>query len=360
VPALKKRRIETKIKGWSKFMELVKPNVHLQHRHVAMLVYPNCLLIDAIGPIEVFNFANCVLQLMGKISLSESVYTLSIVAEKCGQVKSSSGICIVADKSYEDLNEGIDTLMVAGATHPAYLEAAIADITMRNWLVGMMPKVRRMVSICTGALILAGTGLLDGRKATTHWGYCGGMANKYANIKVEPDKIFVRDGNTYTSGGVTAGIDLALSLVEEDWGWEVASRVARNMLIFIRRPGGQSQFSSYVFNEAKTRKDFRELQAWIVSNPQADLGVEQLAERMAMSPRNFSRLFCQEIGVTPAKFVEGIRMEAARNMMLQTDLPMESVATQCGFGSAEQMRRTFQRLLKTTPQEHRSYFKAAG
>jgi transcriptional regulator GlxA family with amidase domain len=190
--------------------------------------------------------------------------------------------------------------------------------------------------------------------------YCDQMANQYSDVRVQPDRIFVRDGDIYTSGGVTAGIDLALSLVEEDWGWEVTAEVARKMLIFMRRPGGQSQFSSYVFNEAKTRKDFRALQAWIVSNPQADLGVEQLAERMSMSPRNFSRLFCQEIGVTPAKFVEGIRLEAARNMMLQTDLPMESVAANCGFSSAEQMRRTFQRILKTTPQEHRAYFKVAG
>lgn len=341
-------------------MELVKPKVNLQHRHIAMLVYPNFLMIDAMAPIEVFNFANCALQLMGKISLSEPVYTLSIVAEQRGPVKSSNGISIVADKSYEDFHEGIDTLMVSGATHPAYLDAAIADNTMRNWLIEMMPRVRRMVSICTGALILAGTGLLDGRKATTHWHYCEGMACKHLKVKVEPDKIFVRDGNTYTSGGVTAGIDLALSLVEEDWGWEVASKVARHMLIYMRRPGGQSQFSCYVFNEARTRKDFRELQAWISSNPKADLSVENLAERMAMSPRNFSRLFCQEVGLTPAKFVERIRLEAARNMMLQTDFPMESVAVQCGFGNAEQMRRTFQRLLKTTPQEHRSYFKVAG
>ena len=341
-------------------MELVKPNINLQHRHIAMLVYPNFLMIDAMAPIEVFNFANMALQLIGKISPSEQVYTLSIVAEQRGPVKSSNGISIVADNSYEDLIDGIDTLMVSGASYPAYLEAAVANNAMRNWLIQMMPKVRRMVSICTGALILAGTGLLDGRKATTHWQYCDGMACKHTNIKVEPDKIFVRDGNTYTSGGVTAGIDLALSLVEEDWGWEVSSKVARHMLIFMRRPGGQSQFSSYILNEAKTRKDFRELQAWIVSNPQRDLSVEHLADRMAMSPRNFSRLFCQEVGLTPAKFVERVRLEAARNMMLQTDLPMESVAANCGFGSAEQMRRTFQRLLKTTPQEHRSYFKVAG
>jgi transcriptional regulator GlxA family with amidase domain len=333
---------------------------NIKHRHVAMLVYPDCLSVDAIAPIEVFNFANIALQLMGRIIQSDSVYKVSIVAENKGAVKTSSGVSLVADMGYEDPNDDIDTLMVAGATHVSHIESAKQDPKMRNWLIEMMPKVRRMASICTGALILAECGLLNGRKATTHWMYCDQLALQNQSIRVEPDKIFVRDGNMYTSGGVTAGIDLALSLVEEDWGWEVAASVARGMLIFMRRPGGQSQFSSYIFNEAKTRKDFRELQAWIVSNPHEDLGVEQLAERMAMSPRNFSRLFCQEIGVTPAKFVEHVRLEAARNMMLQTDLPMESVAANCGFSNAEQMRRTFQRLLKTTPQEHRSFFKIAG
>jgi transcriptional regulator GlxA family with amidase domain len=328
-----------------------------QHRHIAMLTYPDCMLIDVCGPMDVFNFANHALRILGRISHSEIAYTLTIVAEKSGPVKTSSGICIVADKGYEDLDECVDTLLVTGS---ASVDSAVQDTKMRAWLMHMMPKVRRMGSICSGALVLAESGLLNGRKATTHWLYCDEMAKKYQNIRVEPDKIFVRDGNMYTSGGVTAGIDLVLSLVEEDWGWEIAAGVARAMLIFMRRPGGQSQFSSYVFNEAKTRKDFRDLQAWIVSNPQADLGVEQLAERMAMSPRNFSRLFCQEIGVTPAKFVEGIRMEAARNMMLQTDLPMESVADNCGFSNAEQMRRTFQRILKTSPQEHRSLFKMTG
>lgn len=335
-------------------MNHVKPIYIQQHRHIAMLAFPDCMLIDVCGPMDVFNFANYALQIMGRVPPPESSYTLTIVAENSGPVKTSSGIRIVADKGYEDMDEGIDTLLVTGS---ASIEAATQDIKMRNWLIYMMPRVRRMGSICSGALVLAESGLLNGRKATTHWMYCEQMAKQHQDIRVEPDKIFVRDGNMYTSGGVTAGIDLALSLVEEDWGWEVAAGVARAMLIFMRRPGGQSQFSSYVFNEAKTRKDFRELQAWIVSNPDKDLSIDHLAERMAMSPRNFSRLFCQEIGMTPAKFVERIRLEAARNMMLQTDQPVESVAANCGFNNAEQMRRSFQRLLKTTPQEHRMYFK---
>jgi transcriptional regulator GlxA family with amidase domain len=330
---------------------------NLPRRHIAMLVYPGCVMIDAIGPMEVFNFANEILQIKGLILLTESVYTLSIVAKQNGLVRTSSGMCIAADKGYEEINDGIDTLMVAGTPDTAYIDAALEDAKLRTWLIHMRPSVRRMVSICTGAFVLAETGLLYGRKATTHWSYCDQMSNQYRDIRVQPDKIFVRDGDMYTSGGVTAGIDLALSLVEDDWGSEVASGVARRMLIFMRRPGGQSQFSSYVLNDAKTRKDFRELRAWIVSNPEADLSVESLAERMAMSPRNFSRLFCQEMGITPAKFTERVRVEAAKNMMVQTDQPVESVAVNCGFNSAEQMRRSFQRLLKTTPQDYRAFFK---
>jgi transcriptional regulator GlxA family with amidase domain len=333
-------------------------SIHIkQYRHIAMLVYPDCLLIDAIGPMEVFTFANIALQLLGRISRTESVYTLSVIAENSGSIRTSSGICLVADKGYADVSDDIDTLMVAGAALTAHVEAAKQNVKMRNWLIQMLPKVRRMVSICTGALILAEAGILDGRKATTHWLYCDQLALQYRNIRVDPDKIFVQDGKIYTSGGVTAGIDLAMGLVEDDWGWEVAALVARGMLIFMRRPGGQSQFSNYVFNEAKSRKDFRELQAWIVSNPHKDFSVERLAERMAMSSRNFSRLFCQEIGMTPAKFVERVRLEAAKNMMLQTNLSVESVAANCGFHNSEQMRRSFQRLLNTTPQEHRSYFR---
>lgn len=329
----------------------------LQHRHIVMLAFPDCMLLDVSGPMEVFNMANEGLRLRGQLGPGDSVYDLTIVAEQCGIVRTSSGIGLVADRCYEDLQDGIDTLLVAGS---AQIDAATKDKAMHNWLLKVEPKVRRIGSICSGALVLAECGLLDGRKATTHWLYCDELTHCYPKVRVEPDKIFVRDGNRYTSGGITAGIDMALSLIEEDWGWELAASVARALLMFMRRPGGQSQFSCYVFNEAKTRKDFRELQAWIASRPSADLSVEKLAEHLKMSPRNFSRLFCQEVGLTPAKFVERVRLEAARNMMLQTDLPVESVAINCGFSSAEQMRRTFQRLLKTTPQEHRAYFKVAG
>lgn len=332
------------------------PELNLQHRRIAMIIYPGCVMMDACGPLEVFSFANLALELAGKITEQDPVYTMCTIAEQKGPVKTCSGISLVADYGYEDIPSDIDTLMIAG--FPRNVDVT-NDAKLREFLKFMSTQVRRMVSICTGALFLAESSILDGRKATTHWLFCDYMANQYQGVRVEADKIFIRDGNIYTSGGVTAGIDLALSLVEEDWGWEVASGAARGMLVFMRRPGGQSQFGAYMMNEARTRKDFRELQAWIVSNPKADLSVESLAERMNMSPRNFTRVFCQEVGVTPAKFVERIRVEAARNMILKSDSPVESIAGNCGFHNAEQMRRSFQRILNTSPQEYRSNFKRA-
>jgi len=333
------------------------PELNLQHRRIAMIIYPGCVMMDACGPLEVFSFANLTLELAGKITEQNPIYSMCTIAEHKGPIKTSCGISLEADYSFDDVPDDIDTLMIAGM--PRVLDE-LKNTNLRDFLRTMSARVRRVVSICTGALFLAESSLLDGRRATTHWLFCDYLANQYQGIKVEADKIFIRDGNVYTSGGVTAGIDLALSLVEEDWGWEVATGAARGMLVFMRRPGGQSQFGAYMMNEARTRKDFRELQAWVIGNPKADLSVESLAERMNMSPRNFTRLFCQEIGVTPAKFVERIRVEAARNMILKSDMPVESIAVNCGFHNSEQMRRSFQRILNTSPQEYRSNFKQSA
>lgn len=333
-------------------MKCPNPTLIPQTRTIVMLVYPECELMDVSGPMSVFNFANYALLLTGKSN--KPVYKLTIAADSIGPVKTSSGICIVADQSIENVMDGIDTLLVAGGQ---IIDHAIHDERICHWLIQMAPRVSRLASICTGAFILAECGLLKNRKATTHWLYSHAFASQYQDVQLECEKIFVRDGNVYTSGGVTAGIDLALSLVEDDWGWNIASMAARSMLIFMRRPGGQSQFSSYIFNEAKTRKDFRELQAFIASNPGADLSVEKLAEHMSMSSRNFSRIFYQEVGITPAKFVERVRLEAARNMVLQTDLPIDNIAVNCGFSRPEQMRRAFYRQLNVSPHEYRSNFK---
>jgi transcriptional regulator GlxA family with amidase domain len=220
----------------------------------------------------------------------------------------------------------------------------------------MSTRVRRLVSVCTGAFLLAETGLLDGRCATTHWAYSGRLAADYPAVKVDADRIFLRDGPIATSGGITSGIDLALSLVEEDWGREQALLLARYMVVFLKRPGGQSQFSGFLVSEATNHADLRNLQMWIMEHPAEDLRIEVLAEKMAMSPRNFARVFQAETGMTPAKFVEKARIDAARHFLGTSDHRIETVAVVSGFGDAERMRRAFLRNLGINPQDYRLRF----
>jgi transcriptional regulator GlxA family with amidase domain len=222
----------------------------------------------------------------------------------------------------------------------------------------MAPRARRVTSICTGAFVLAAAGLLNHRRATTHWLFSELLATTYPLIQVNCNLIFARDGNIYTSGGITAGIDLALALVEEDLGREIALAVARTMVVFPRRPGGQSQFTDCLAAEAKSQPDIRVLQAWIMEHPGDDLSVEALADRMAMSPRNFARLFHSATGQTPARFAERARADAARCKLEQTVLPVETIAEQCGFGNSERMRRTFQRLFDVSPHDYRARFRS--
>ena len=216
-----------------------------------------------------------------------------------------------------------------------------------------------VASICSGAFVLAAADLLHRRRVTTHWMFSELLAATYPSINVDPSLIFARDGNVYSSGGVTAGIDLALALVEEDVGREIMLAVARTLVVFPRRPGGQSQFSAFTsLLEKKKRPEIGELQAWMLAHPKADLSVAALADRMAMSPRNFSRLFRGETGETPAQFAERARAEAARCKLEQTVLPIEAVAEECGFGNAERMRRTFQRLFDASPADYRARFRS--
>jgi transcriptional regulator GlxA family with amidase domain len=210
--------------------------------------------------------------------------------------------------------------------------------------------------VCTGAFLLARAGLLDGRRVTTHWNACAALARHYPSLKVEPDPIFVRDGNVYTSAGVTAGIDLALALVEEDLGREVALAVARDLVLFIRRPGGQAQFSAGLAGQAATRPGVRELQAWIADHLDGDLSVPALAERAFMSPRNFARVFSREVGVTPAAYVESLRLERARTLLETSELQLDEIALRCGFGTVETLRRVFGRRLGVNPNAYRSRF----
>jgi transcriptional regulator GlxA family with amidase domain len=249
----------------------------------------------------------------------------------------------------------LDTLVVAGG---AAAEQASKDSSLVEWVGSMAPRVRRMASICSGAFILAAAGLLHHRRVTTHWLFSDLLATAYPSIEVDSSLLFARDGNIYSSGGITAGIDLALALVEEDLGREVALAAARIMVVFPHRPGGQSQFSAYIKLEAKNRPDISELQAWILGHPGEDLSIQVLADRMAMSPRNFARLFRDETGDTPAQFTERARADAARCKLEQTVVPVETIAEECGFGNAERMRRTFQRLFEVSPHDYRARFRS--
>lgn len=320
-------------------------------RTIGIVAFDGIEIIDLTGPMEVFALTNLGFQRTGLTT--EPPYRFVVLAREAGWVTASCGLRIQADQAYTEVREPIDTLIVPGAPD---VNCVLADRDLVNWVRGMATQVRRLVSVCTGAFLLAETGLLDGRRATSHWAYCDRLATDYPSVSVESDRIFIREGQIATSGGITSGIDLALALLEEDWGREAALMAARFMVVFLKRPGGQSQFSGYLSSEATQHPDLRKLQIWIMENPAEDLSLESLAARMAMSPRNFSRVFLAETGLTPAKFVEKARLDAARHYLASTDQRIEMTAVVSGFGDAERMRRAFIRHLGINPQEYRARF----
>ncbi|MFL5908454.1 MAG: GlxA family transcriptional regulator, partial [Solirubrobacterales bacterium] len=218
-------------------------------------------------------------------------------------------------------------------------------------------RSRRVTSVCSGAFLLARAGLLEGRTVTTHWASTAELARRHPELRVDPNPIFVRDGNVWTSAGVTSGMDLSLALVEEDLGRDIAVEVARWLVLFLQRPGGQAQFSTHLSAQLAERQPLRELQAWIADNLDADLRVEALAERAAMSPRNFARFFHRETGITPAAYVEELRVERARQLLEESDESIELVSSRCGFGTPETMRRAFARRVGAAPADYRARFK---
>ncbi len=322
-------------------------------RHVALVAYPGVNALDVIGPLEVFATAAA----LGVVGGGCRPYTTEVLATVAGALETQSGIGLVAGRALAAVRGGIDTLLVAGGLGTA---AALHDRALLAALRRLAPRVRRLGSVCSGSFLLAEAGLLAGRRATTHWMWCRTLAEQYPEVRVEPDPIFVRDGNVYTSAGVTAGMDLALALVEDDLGRDLALRVAQQMVLFLRRPGGQSQFSAQLAVQAADRQPLRELQAWIVEHPGADCSVPALAQRVAMSPRNFARVFLREVGMTPAHYVEQVRVEAARRRLEDSRDGVDAIADDCGFGTAETMRRAFLRHLRVAPSDYRTRFRVAS
>src|SRR5438128_12513261 len=249
----------------------------------------------------------------------------------------------------------IDTPLVAGGSA---VEQDEINSDVVRWLKKSAGRIRRIGSVCTGAMLLAQAGLLDGRRATTHWNWCHVLIKRAPRTDVDPNPIFVRDENIYTSAGVTAGMDLALALVEEDHGSALALQVARNLVLYLRRPGGQSQFSAALSLQLTDRKPLLELESWVLDNLHKPLTVSVLAERIAMSPRNFARVFTKEMKTTPAKFVERLRVEAARRRLEESRNSLETIAGECGFGNVNSMRNVFQRALRIAPGQYRRHFRS--
>lgn len=317
-----------------------------------MLIYSDVQVLDVTGPIEVFNVATRLLAEGG----GGAGYDTELIAAAAGAVRSSGGIRLVADRSMRALAQqrgGIDTLLIAGGVGS---RVAMRDRALVEWVGRVAARSRRVASICTGAAVLAAAGLLDGRRATTHWAFADELARLFPRVAVEPDPVHVRDGNVYTSAGVTAGMDLALALVEEDHGRDLALTVARWLVMFLKRPGGQSQFSVQLAAQRAEREPLRDVQGWVLAHLERPVTVEEMAARAGMSPRNFARAFRREVGVTPARFVERARVEAARRRLEESRAGVEEIADACGFGSAETMRRAFLRNVCVAPADYRSRF----
>jgi transcriptional regulator GlxA family with amidase domain len=306
-------------------------------RRVVFAAVPPVQILDLTGPFEVF--ARC------------GGYRVELVTSSDDAVvSSSSGLAVAGARHYRGLRGAVDTLLVPGGDGAEDLRC---DARFLAWLARMAPTVRRVGSICTGTFVLAAAGILDGRRATTHWGWCERLAREYPAVQVDRDPIFVQDGNVFTSAGITAGIDLALALVEKDQGRSRAKTIARELVMYARRQGGQSQFSEFLPSGSETRRSIESLQLWITGNLRRDLSVAALASRCAMSPRHFARVFAAETGITPARFVERMRVMAARELLEDSSLGLKRVAERCGFGGVDSMRRSFLRTLAVTPSRYR-------
>jgi transcriptional regulator GlxA family with amidase domain len=320
-------------------------------RRIVILAAPPFNLLNVVGTFEVFGTVN---HLLPGDDKPYQVEVISTTAER--SIMGYSGLSLRSHRHYRDVHEKVDTLLLAGGRE---IDPAV-DGDLVRWIVDMAPKVRRIGSTCTGAFLLAETGFLDGRKATTHWAYAREFGARFPKVKLDPDPIWLRDGKFYTSAGVTSGMDLSLALVEEDLGSKMALAVARQLVLFLRRPGGQSQFSRVLEAQSSLRKPLQEVLVWALDNLDRDLSVENLAARAAMSRRNFTRVFATELGTSPAHYVEQLRIEAARRLLEESPGSVEGIAAACGFSSAELMRRAFLRAMKSTPSQYRERFRSAG
>jgi transcriptional regulator GlxA family with amidase domain len=320
-------------------------------RVIEVLAFPGVQLLDVAGPLQVFATANDLATGSGGVP----PYAPRVIADGGLVVTASAGLGLVA-APLPPLDAAVDTLLVAGGQG---VRAAAEDPALVGWVRARAARARRVASVCTGAFLLGAAGLLDGRRAATHWTVCAELARRVPAARVEPDPIFVQDGPVWSSAGITAGIDLALALVEQDLGRGAALAVARHLVMFLKRPGGQAQFSAALSLQAAEDR-FGTLHEWIGAHLAADLSLPVLAARAGMSERSFSRHYAAVTGSTPARAVERLRVEAARRLLSDSPLPVKRIVARCGFGSEETLRRSFLRLLATTPQDYRARFSPAA
>ncbi len=314
---------------------------------VAIVVPPNAQSLDVSGPLDAFLEAN-------RQSAGGVEYDVRLISTNADRTVRAGGMSLIADTSIVDDNRPIDTLLIAGT--PDYAQAYSSE-KLGAWLRRRAPKTRRYGSVCTGAFFLGAAGLLDGLHATTHWQHAAELAERFPAAKVVPDQIYVEDGSLYTSAGVTAGIDLALKLIEDDRGRDLALMVARRLVVFLKRPGGQSQFSAHLAAQVANEGRIQSVQHWILDHLSLDLTLASLAARAAMSVRNFTRVFQNETGITPADFVEMARVDAARRLLEDSETPLQRVASRCGFASPDTMRRAFLRRIGAGPSDYRERFR---
>jgi len=326
---------------------------HRPPRVVAIVAYPGVQSLDVSGPLEVFCGAQ---RLIDAERRPQRGYSVRVLSRDGRPLSTSSGLTITPHANMRDAPDAFDTLIVAGGS--GHVDAA-GDARLLDWIAQASARARRTASVCTGAFLLAAAGLLDGRRATTHWASAGELQRLYPDVRVDPDPIFTRDGDTWTSAGVTAGMDLALALVEEDLDRDAALTIARHLVLFLRRPGNQSQFSATLAAQRARREPLREIQRALLEDIGGDHSVEAMAARAHMSPRHFARAFRAETGITPARHVERVRLEAARRRLEDTTEQLATIAGACGFASAETMRRVFLRTLHVGPAEYRRRFRTS-
>jgi transcriptional regulator GlxA family with amidase domain len=320
-----------------------RASARLKRRRIIVVVVPPIDELDLVGPIQVFSAAN---RLLGK-----TVYDVEIVTNgKELQVQGEGGLLsFAAQGRFQDVTGEFDSLLLVCGLATRWAR----DPALFAWMRKIAPAVRRLGAVCVGSFLLAEAGLLNGKRATTHWKFGRELAGRYPRLKVEFNPIWVKDGNIYTSAGISAGIDLALGWVEEDCGGRISQEIAREFVLFLRRPGGQTQLSASLSAQASEMNAIQELQAWIAENLHNDLSIQKLADRASMSVRNFERVFTRELGKTPSHYVLQMRAEAARRHLERTNHGLKQIAAACGFGSADSMRRAFLRSVGTTPQKYR-------